>query len=159
MDSPILPLLDGFSPEMILVSYGFDPHWSDPLGNLRLSAGGYGQLIGSLASWADKNCQGRIALFLEGGYNLDAARACSLAVVASLLGKTLPELPGKEFGPSPDPEGTAWPAYVRQARYDGDFSLSPGRSETLILINKMCRWTDYLQHHFTEVIESTYDSH
>ena len=116
MDTLILPLLDGFSPQMILVSYGFDPHWSDPLGNLRLSAGAYGELIASLTRWADQNCQGRIALFLEGGYNLDAARACTLAVIASLLGKPLPELPGKEFEPSPNPEGTAWKSYVRQAR-------------------------------------------
>jgi acetoin utilization deacetylase AcuC-like enzyme len=116
MDSLILPLLDRFSPEMILVSYGFDPHWSDPLGNLRLSANAYGQLIDRLVRWADENCHGRIALFLEGGYDLDAARACSLAVVASLLGKPLPDLPGKAFEPSPDPEGTAWLPYVRQAR-------------------------------------------
>jgi acetoin utilization deacetylase AcuC-like enzyme len=37
MDTTILPLLDRFKPEMLLVSYGFDPHWSDPLGHLLLS--------------------------------------------------------------------------------------------------------------------------
>jgi acetoin utilization deacetylase AcuC-like enzyme len=116
MDTLILPLMDGFSPDMILVSYGFDPHWSDPLGNLRLTAGGYGQLIDRLTRWADQNCQGRIALFLEGGYNLEAARACTLAAISALLGQPLPELPGKAFGPSPDPEGSAWQPYVRQSR-------------------------------------------
>jgi acetoin utilization deacetylase AcuC-like enzyme len=116
MDTLILPLLDQYAPQMILVSYGFDPHWSDPLGNLRLSAGAYGDLIARLTRWADQNCQGRIALILEGGYNLEAARACSLAVIASLLGKPLPELPGKAFETSPDPEGMAWQSYVHQAR-------------------------------------------
>jgi acetoin utilization deacetylase AcuC-like enzyme len=116
MDNLILPLLDDFKPEMILVSYGFDPHWSDPLGNLRLSAGAYGGLIASLVHWADQNCQGRIALFLEGGYNLEAARACSLAVIAALLGRPLPDLSGRAYEPSPDPEGNAWQSYVQQAR-------------------------------------------
>ena len=87
MDELILPILDRFSPEMILVSYGFDPHWRDPLGNLQLTSRGYGKLIEGLTSWADENCQGRISLFLEGGYDLEAARDCSLAVVAALLGE------------------------------------------------------------------------
>ena len=116
MDTLILPLLDRFSPEMILVSYGFDPHWSDPLGNLRLSAETYGELIGRLSSWADEYCQGRIALFLEGGYNLQAAKACSLAVVAALLGQPCPTKVNEAFGPSPDAESSAWESLVRRAR-------------------------------------------
>jgi acetoin utilization deacetylase AcuC-like enzyme len=115
MEMLILPLLNRYDPQMILVSYGYDPHWSDPLGNLRLSASVYGQLIEALVSWADEHCQGRIALFLEGGYNLDAAQACSLAVVSALLGKPCPPLPGKAGGLCPEPEGTAWESVVRRA--------------------------------------------
>lgn len=87
MDEIILPLLDRIQPEMVLVSYGFDPHFNDPLGSLLLTPDGYGRLIESLVVWADDNCQGRISLFLEGGYDLEAARDCSLAVVAALLGE------------------------------------------------------------------------
>lgn len=87
MDEVILPLLDRFQPEMILVSYGFDPHFADPLGSLQLTSKGYGKLIKSLVLWADENCQGRISLYLEGGYDLIAAKECSLAVVAALLGE------------------------------------------------------------------------
>jgi acetoin utilization deacetylase AcuC-like enzyme len=120
METLILPLLDRFEPEMILVSYGFDPHWSDPLGNLRLSAGTYGELIASLADWADRRCQGRIALFLEGGYDLQAAKACSLAVVGALLGKPPPDhleaLAGEAAGPAPYPEGDGWRSMVQRAR-------------------------------------------
>jgi len=87
MDELILPLLDQKKPHMILVSYGFDPHWMDPLGQLLLTADGYARLIQKLCLWADAHCEGRIALFLEGGYDLDAAKACSLAVTSAMLGK------------------------------------------------------------------------
>jgi acetoin utilization deacetylase AcuC-like enzyme len=88
MDELILPLLDRRKPQMILVSYGFDTHWLDPLGKLQLTAKGYGNLIEKLCSWADNNCEGKISLFLEGGYDLNAAQACSLAVVNAMMNKS-----------------------------------------------------------------------
>ena len=112
MDDLILPLLSRHQAEMVLVSYGFDPHWRDPLGHLQLSAQGYGNLIASLASWADTACGGRVALFLEGGYDLDAAAACSQAVTAALLGETWVD----PIGPSPRAEGKSWQSVVRCAR-------------------------------------------
>lgn len=107
----ILPLLDRFVPDMILVSYGFDSHWRDPLGNLLLSAAGYGDLIAGLTTWADKNCEGRIALFLEGGYDLQAGAACAQGVVAALLGQEFDD----PLGPSPSPESAAWQGMLKQA--------------------------------------------
>lgn len=92
MDEIILPLLDRIKPEMILVSYGFDPHFADPLGNLQLTGEGYGRLIESLATWADEHCQGRLSLFLEGGYDLGAAKECTLAVATALLGERSSQL-------------------------------------------------------------------
>jgi acetoin utilization deacetylase AcuC-like enzyme len=112
MEDGILPLLDRYQPEMILVSYGFDPHWRDPLGNLLLSAEVYGELIGLLADWADGACQGRIALFLEGGYDLEAATACTQAVIAALLGEDFED----PLGPSPYSEMVAWQDMLRMAR-------------------------------------------
>jgi acetoin utilization deacetylase AcuC-like enzyme len=112
MEGLILPLLTRQQAEMVLVSYGFDPHWSDPLGHLQLSAKGYGTLIASLAAWADKACDGKVALFLEGGYDLDAAAACSQAVVAALLGQAWED----PLGPSPRPEGRSWQSVVHSAR-------------------------------------------
>jgi acetoin utilization deacetylase AcuC-like enzyme len=112
MEEVILPLLDRFAPEMILVSFGFDPHWRDPLGSLRLSAAGYGTLVADLVRWADEHCEGRIALFLEGGYDLQAGAACGQAVVAALLGRPWED----PLGPAPQPEGTAWQRVIRQAR-------------------------------------------
>ena len=112
MDELILPLLDRFAPEILLVSYGFDTHWGDPLGHLLLSAAEYGRLIASLAAWADAHCQGRVALFLEGGYNLQAAAACSQAVTAALLGQPWQD----SLGPCPYPETQAWQRMLLQAK-------------------------------------------
>ncbi len=111
MGALILPLMDRFNPEMILVSYGFDTHWRDPLGSLMLSAGGYNELIGLLTRWADLHCGGRIALFLEGGYDLQAAKACSTAVVAALLGNPWED----PLGPAPESEGKSWEIMFNRA--------------------------------------------
>ena len=111
MGELILPLINHFNPEMILVSFGFDPHWRDPLGQLQLSADRYKNLVTNLTNWADENCRGRIALFLEGGYDLEAASACGQAVVSALLGQGWQD----PLGPSPHPEGTSWQVNKRQA--------------------------------------------
>ena len=107
----ILPLLDRYQPEMVLVSYGFDPHRSDPLGGLLLSADTYGELVAHLTAWADQNCEGRIALLLEGGYDLQAARDCSLAVTGALHGESW------EIDAEPAPrEGLNWQGMVQEAK-------------------------------------------
>jgi acetoin utilization deacetylase AcuC-like enzyme len=108
----ILKLLDRYNPDMILVSYGFDTHWKDPLGQVLLSAGGYAKLITQLSKWADNECKGKIALFLEGGYDLDAAKACTLGVVAALLDQEWED----PIGPSPFPETSTWQGMFNQAR-------------------------------------------
>lgn len=112
MHELILPLLNRYQPEMLLVSFGFDSHWRDPLGHLMLSAAGYGKLIGLLTNWADRHCYGKIMVVLEGGYDLDAAAACGTAVVASLLGHTFDD----PLGASPRPEGRSWQANARAAK-------------------------------------------
>jgi acetoin utilization deacetylase AcuC-like enzyme len=108
----ILPLLERFDPEMLLVSVGYDVHWLDPLGSLQLSAMGYYRLIAQLVNFADDHCQGRIALFLEGGYDLDAMAYCGQANVAALL-----ERPWDDpLGAAPRPESAEWQATLLRAR-------------------------------------------
>ena len=109
MDELIVPLLDQKNPQIVLVSYGFDPHWTDPLGQLLLSADGYGKLLQKLCTWTDANCEGRIALILEGGYDLNAGRACSLAVTSAMLGKVW-----NDPYPCPYTESDAWQSTVRR---------------------------------------------
>lgn len=111
MGALVLPLLERFQPEMILISVGFDVHWKDPLGYLQLSAGCYHDAIASLVSFADENCRGRIALFLEGGYDLEAGAVCAQACSTALLGQEFSD----PLGPSPDPGNRAWRDVLRQA--------------------------------------------
>jgi len=112
-DEIILPLLTRFRPEMILVSYGFDAHWRDPLGYLLFTSQGYYQAVQSITKWANVHCQGRIALFLEGGYDLEAAKICSLAVTAAISGFALPDLNDS----SPTTEGRNWEKVVDQTKH------------------------------------------
>lgn len=112
MKESVIPLLHRFNPEMVLVSYGFDTHWQDPLGNLLLSATTYGDLITELCDWVDQYANGRIAIILEGGYDLQAAGACTQAVVASLLDRSFQD----PLGLAPYPEADTWKNMFQQAR-------------------------------------------
>ena len=97
-------LLSRFQPDLLLVSLGFDAHWKDPLANLLVSARGYGEAVGSLRAWAQANCQGRIALVLEGGYDLEAAGACAIAAVQALVGEKISD----DLGPARERESDDW---------------------------------------------------
>ncbi|MCJ0825419.1 histone deacetylase family protein [Luteimonas sp. 50] len=81
----LLPVLDAFAPQLLLVSAGFDGHWRDPLAQLQLRAGDYAWLTTELATIAERHARGRIVSMLEGGYDLDALRECSVAHVGALL--------------------------------------------------------------------------
>jgi acetoin utilization deacetylase AcuC-like enzyme len=70
----LAPVAAGFSPEFILVSAGFDIAASDPLGGMGLTPRGFGRLMDSLLAMASRTAEGRIALVLEGGYDLAALR-------------------------------------------------------------------------------------
>jgi acetoin utilization deacetylase AcuC-like enzyme len=97
---------------MLLVSSGVDVHWRDPLGHLQLSAAGYHGLVRSLADFADQRCAGRLALILEGGYDLTGGSACALGAVSALL-----DLPFTDpIGPALHPETDRWQEILRQAR-------------------------------------------
>ena len=79
--SRILPALGNFSPDLILVSAGFDAHEDDPLANLRLKEEDFAWVTMKLADVAHKQCGGRLVSMLEGGYDLRAlARSVALHV-------------------------------------------------------------------------------
>ena len=81
--SRVLPAIDAFKPDMILISAGFDAHHDDPLAQINLSESAYERMTRSLAQAADAHCNGRIVSVLEGGYNL---RALGRSVVRHLIG-------------------------------------------------------------------------
>lgn len=80
----IVPALEGFAPDLILVSAGFDAHWQDPLGGLRVTTEGYASVVDLLRRSAMRLCQGRIAFVTEGGYHLDALEECLDATIGVL---------------------------------------------------------------------------
>lgn len=102
-DQVILPALQRWKPQMILVSAGYDAHWSDPIGPMVLSVTGYAQLTRMLAELAAEVCEGRIVMVLEGGYNLNALGACVVAALHVLQGQPMQTDPlGVISAPEPD---------------------------------------------------------
>jgi acetoin utilization deacetylase AcuC-like enzyme len=86
------PVVERFGPTWVLVSAGFDAHRSDPLANLRLSSADFADIATTVATFTPQ--PGRLVLFLEGGYDLDALRMSVGATLASLLGTSYrPERP------------------------------------------------------------------
>ncbi|XSG81057.1 MAG: histone deacetylase family protein [Methyloligella sp. ZOD6] len=79
----ILPALDAFAPDFLLISAGFDAHRSDPLAQLELEDEDFGWITERLMEMAEKHCNGRSVSMLEGGYALEAlARSTDLHVKA-----------------------------------------------------------------------------
>jgi len=81
----LLPVAREYAPELILVSAGFDAHQEDPLADMRLSADGFACLTAALRGLAAECCPGRLALALEGGYQLKALAEGVAAVLTELL--------------------------------------------------------------------------
>ncbi len=82
----VWPAAERFKPELILVSAGFDSHWTDPIAGMRLSLTGYAHLTRELIRMADQLCGGKIVFALEGGYNLDALSYGVENIAHALLG-------------------------------------------------------------------------
>jgi acetoin utilization deacetylase AcuC-like enzyme len=80
----ILPQIDAFKPELILISAGFDAHRDDPLANLNWSTDDFAWLTHRICDLADAHCAGRVVSALEGGYDLAALAASTAAHVAVL---------------------------------------------------------------------------
>ena len=84
-DQMILPALERFAPELLIVSAGFDAHKADPLAQLRLETADFRWITERLLEVAHRHCRGRLVSLLEGGYDLDALAACSTAHVRALM--------------------------------------------------------------------------
>jgi acetoin utilization deacetylase AcuC-like enzyme len=77
----VLPIIEAFAPDLLLLSAGYDAHDRDPLGGMHVSTEGYTQMTGMLRALADRSCGGRMAVVTEGGYDLDSLRACLKATL------------------------------------------------------------------------------
>jgi acetoin utilization deacetylase AcuC-like enzyme len=84
-DDFILPALEDFRPDIILISAGFDAHRADPLAQLMLVEDDYTWITERLMAAAARHCEDRIVSSLEGGYDLDALAASAAAHVRTLM--------------------------------------------------------------------------
>ena len=87
LEQIVLPELDKFRPEVLLLSAGFDAHRDDPLAQMDLSEEFFGEMTRLLVESANKHCDGRVISSLEGGYDL---RALGASVVHHLTALQAP---------------------------------------------------------------------
>ena len=83
-DQLLLPIGRQFKPDFILISAGFDCHYLDPLGGMRITENGFIEMTRRLQRLADECCEGRMVAALEGGYNLQALAECGRSVIDEL---------------------------------------------------------------------------
>jgi acetoin utilization deacetylase AcuC-like enzyme len=85
-ESILKPIALEFDPELVLVSAGFDIHGNDPLGGMQVTPEGFAALTRSIMDIAMKCCEGKVAITLEGGYDLKGLRDSVKAVLRELAG-------------------------------------------------------------------------
>jgi acetoin utilization deacetylase AcuC-like enzyme len=89
MSSVILPALDAFGPDLVIISAGFDAHVRDPLGSLELVEEDFAWATLKIMEAAEVHASGRVVSVLEGGYDLQAlAGSVGVHVHALLHGDT-----------------------------------------------------------------------
>jgi len=90
MNTVILPALDSFGPDLVLISAGFDAHMRDPLGSLELTEEDFAWATLRLMELADSHARSRVVSVLEGGYDLQAlAGSVGVHLHALLRGEAL----------------------------------------------------------------------
>ena len=85
MEAVILPRIDDFAPDLLLISAGFDGHRRDPLGNLNLVEADFVWATRKLMEIAQRRCGGRVVSVLEGGYDLPSLGRSVAAHVTQLM--------------------------------------------------------------------------
>lgn len=80
----IVPALQSFRPDFILISAGFDAHKADPLSSIQLSTEAYQYFTEMIMDVAKEYCEKRLMVLLEGGYNLEALSNSVVRVIKTL---------------------------------------------------------------------------
>jgi acetoin utilization deacetylase AcuC-like enzyme len=86
-DCVILPAINNFQPDLLMISAGFDAHKDDPMANLNLTTEFFGEMTRMMTTMAKQHCRGKIVSVLEGGYNLKALSECVKLHLEVLDGK------------------------------------------------------------------------
>ncbi len=101
LEGILWPLAHRYDPQLILVSAGFDAHWTDPLAMMLLSLSGYAHIARELVRMARELCDGRLVITLEGGYDTTVLANAVQNAFHALLGDGEISDP---IGPSPRAE-------------------------------------------------------
>jgi acetoin utilization deacetylase AcuC-like enzyme len=80
----LVPAMQDFAPQFVLVSAGYDAHVDDPLGDLAVTTDGYRRITAALVAIAQQHADGRLVAVLEGGYHLPALGAAVVATLTAL---------------------------------------------------------------------------
>lgn len=86
IDQRVIPAVDAFSPDLIVVSAGFDAHARDPMAEINLTEADFTYVTQRLMDVADRRCGGRLVSVLEGGYDLPALGKSAAAHIRALMG-------------------------------------------------------------------------
>jgi acetoin utilization deacetylase AcuC-like enzyme len=103
----ILPVLEAYAPELVLVSAGFDASAADPLAQMEVSDAAFGWMASELSRVAERSASGRMALVLEGGYDLVALESGLVSSMNGMLARGSSE--------ARTPPGGAMPLDVERA--------------------------------------------
>ena len=116
-DEVIAPAARRYQPWIILVSAGFDAHWTNyrQLGSILMgvTVGGFAMMVGKLKALAEELCEGRLSLVLEGGYDLEALGWSVAATLRVLRGEEWDDPVGAAPHLGPEPDISALLAEVR----------------------------------------------
>jgi acetoin utilization deacetylase AcuC-like enzyme len=80
----VVPALEAFAPDALLVSAGFDAWQGDPLGGLRVTLGAFEEMGATLGGFAGRHCGGRLLAVLEGGYDVAELGGLAAAFLAGV---------------------------------------------------------------------------
>ncbi len=109
----VVPSIEAFGPDLIVISAGQDPNVMDPLGRMTITTQGFRDMASALIATADDVCDGRLIVSQEGGYAPEYAPYCTASVAETLTG------PGDAFLPIGEPYG--------ERSYTLPSNIAPGR--------------------------------
>ena len=89
MESLVLPALEAFNPDLIVVACGYDACAKDPLGKMLLNSAAFAEMTAQLKALAARCCQGKLVFVHEGGYSEGYVPLCGHSVIQTLAGSTI----------------------------------------------------------------------
>jgi len=146
------PIALEFRPDLILVSAGFDIHFNDPLGGMKVTPAGFAGMTRILLDIAEQCCEGKLVMTLEGGYNLEALKASVREVLKEMAGRRTTDIRGMIA--SADPKKTAyvlWRVNRVHQKYWQCLALSPTGSASAVpsrmdrFRGTLSRWIAYFK--------------